>query len=76
MTDYGPTEETPVEIQPWAELVFSRTTPVSRELFRITGDGRVIRNPEVTWDECAQLFWEAVDAMRNGDAKWDGQDDA
>jgi hypothetical protein len=44
---------------------FTFYSPVDeRELFRITKDGKVIRNPNVSWDECAEAFWAAVDSMR------------
>ena len=35
----------------------------SREIVRITPDGRVIVNPEFTVDEAARAFWEAVQKL-------------
>lgn len=36
----------------------------STHIVTITADGRVIRNPDVTWDEAALCFWEAVERVR------------
>ena len=36
----------------------------STHIVTITADGRVIRNHDVTWDEAALCFWEAVERVR------------
>jgi hypothetical protein len=37
-----------------------------RELFRIQRDGKIIKNENVSWDDCAKMFWEAVERTRQG----------
>jgi YD repeat-containing protein len=36
----------------------------SKEIVRIYPDGRVVKNPELSWDEAALAFWEAVERTR------------
>jgi hypothetical protein len=36
----------------------------SKELVRIYPDGRVVKNPEVSWDEAALVFWDTVERTR------------
>lgn len=33
------------------------------ELFRIYADGRVTKNPDVSWDDCAVAFFDALDRL-------------
>lgn len=40
-------------------------------MLRILGDGRVIKNESIDWDEAAKLFWNAVDATRTAHKRGD-----
>jgi hypothetical protein len=42
-----------------------------RELFRIQRDGKVIKNDNVSWDDCAKTFWEAVENAFQGAVRGD-----